>query len=151
MRRRLAIARRWRCSAGPRPSSRRSAAGPGPITCSTACSPGRPGQGRAGGHGLISAIGCFGLSAGCRALCTGAFAAAAANLAPGGRFIGADWVRSGLLIDREGHDNRYVSPALTAACAERAGLSTLALARVPIAGDPYYKNSVTVWAFGRAG
>jgi len=106
------------------------------------------GPGRAGGYGLISAIGCFGLSPDADRY-AGAFAAAAANLAPGGRFIGADWVRSGLLIDREGHDNRYVSPALTAACAERAGLSTLALDRVPIAGDPYY-DSVTVWAFGRA-
>jgi SAM-dependent methyltransferase len=101
-----------------------------------------------GGIDLITAIGCFGLAAS-PALYLQAFAAAAANLAPGGRLIGVDWIRSALFVEREGHDNRYLGDALTAECGARATLKPLSLATVSIAGDDFY-DSLIVWAFERA-
>ena len=96
-------------------------------------------------YDLITAIGCFGLASD-SAHYASAFAAAVANLRPGGRFVGADWVRSPAFIEREGHDNRYVSAELTESCAAKWGLRTLDCTMVSIQGDPYY-DSVLVWAF----
>jgi hypothetical protein len=100
----------------------------------------------ANAHDLITAIGCFGLAPDADGYAN-AFAAAAANLMPAGRFIGADWIRSALFVDLEGHDNRYISAKLSAACADRAGLELLSLKEIQIDGDLYY-DAVIVWAFG---
>lgn len=99
----------------------------------------------ADGFDLVTAMGCFGLSRDA-AQYADAFAAAAAHVRPGGRFVGADWHRSPSFIAAEGHDNRYVSEALTTACARAAGLTPLSIRPVPIEGDPHYA-SVLVWAF----
>ena len=94
---------------------------------------------------LITAIGCFGLARD-PAHYASAFGAAAANLRPGGRFIGADWVRSAAFIEREGHDNSYISTALTERCGVAHGLSPLSCTRVTIQGDPWY-DAVIAWVF----
>jgi len=106
-----------------------------------------PAQPPGRGFDLITAIGCFGLAPDPTSY-TAAVAAAGANLAAPGRLIGADWVRSRLFIEMEGHDNRYLSPHLTTAGAREAGLSVLEMREVPIEGDRYY-DSVLVWALGR--
>ncbi len=94
---------------------------------------------------LITAIGCFGLAHDQMHYAT-AFSAAASNLRPGGHFVGADWVRSSAFVEREGHDNSYISAELTESCASRCGLRTLSCTMVNIQGDPYYE-AVLVWAF----
>jgi hypothetical protein len=99
------------------------------------------------GFDLISAIGCFGLATS-PTLYADAFAAAAGNLAPGGRLIGVDWIRSALFVEREGHDNRYLGEALAAECGAEARLKPLSLATVRIAGDDFY-DALIVWAFER--
>ncbi|RVG77997.1 hypothetical protein [Sinorhizobium meliloti] len=99
------------------------------------------------GYDLITAIGCFGLARGPKDY-EEAFAAAAKQLAPGGRLIGVDWIRSQTFIEKEGHDNSYLSSALTARCAWRAALTLLEASPVAIADDPYY-DSLIVWAYGR--
>ncbi len=101
------------------------------------------------GFDLISAIGCFGLAAS-PALYARAFAAAARNLAIGGRLVGVDWICSALFVEREGHDNRYLGEALAAECGARARLKPLNLATAPIAGDDFY-DALVIWAFEREG
>lgn len=101
------------------------------------------------GFDLMTAIGCFGLAPNADGYGR-AFSAAAANLSPGGCIVGADWIRSGMFIEEEGHDNRYLSPALTAACACEADLRMLSVTKVNIVDDPFY-DSVIVWAFKRPG
>lgn len=96
---------------------------------------------------LITAIGCFGLAADA-ARYEEAFLAAAARLEPGGRLVGADWIRSAAFIEKEEHDNRYLGCELSKRCAQRAGLATLSCQTVGIAGDPYY-DALIVWAFSR--
>lgn len=103
--------------------------------------------GEAAGFDLVSVIGCLGLASDPAGYET-AFRAAADNLASGGRLVGADWIRSSIFVASEGHDNRYLSPALTEGCAARLGLKRLQVDRVPIKGDPYY-DAVIVWAFAR--
>lgn len=103
----------------------------------------------AGRFDLITAIGCFGLARDAQGYET-AFRSAAAKLAPNGRLIGVDWIRSRRFIEMEGHDNRYLTPDLTADCANRELLRVLGLQKVNIEGDPYY-DSLIVWAFGRDG
>lgn len=99
------------------------------------------------GYDLITAIGCFGLASAPETYRT-AFGAAAARLAPGGRLVGADWIRSGAFIEMEDHDNRYLSAELSRDCARSCGLRALEAREVKIAGDDYY-DSVVVWAFAR--
>jgi SAM-dependent methyltransferase len=99
------------------------------------------------GFDLISAIGCFGLATS-PALYARGFAAAARNLAVGGRLIGVDWIRSARFVEREGHDNSYLGEALAAECGSRAGLKPLSLATAPIAGDDFY-DALIIWAFQR--
>ncbi|MEM0935712.1 MAG: class I SAM-dependent methyltransferase [Pseudomonadota bacterium] len=101
--------------------------------------------GYADGFDLTSAIGCFGLAPDA-ARYSQAFRAAVGNLRPGGRFVGADWIRSAAFVDREGHDNSYVAGCLTEACGVKAGLRPLTMERVAIEGDPSY-DAVLVWAF----
>ena len=99
------------------------------------------------GFDLITAVGCFGLASdaeGYRA----AFSAAAANMSAGSRIVGADWIRSSMFVDEEGHDNRYLSAQLTERCANALGLHLLEATRVSITGDPYY-DAVIVWAFAK--
>jgi hypothetical protein len=103
--------------------------------------------GRVNRYDLITAIGCFGLAPDAKRY-SAAFAAAAKNLSPSGRLFGADWIRSGPFIDMEGHENRFLGPALATECARKEGLSTLYVHQVSIVGDPYY-DYVVVWAFGR--
>ncbi|MDE3080695.1 MAG: class I SAM-dependent methyltransferase [Paracoccaceae bacterium] len=98
------------------------------------------------GFDLVTAIGCLGLAHDADHYAQ-AFLAGACNLRPGGRFIGADWVRSAAFVDIEGHDNGYVSASLTESCGERASLQLLSIENISIKGDPYY-DSVLVWAFG---
>lgn len=70
----------------------------------------------------------------------------ARHLAPGGRIVGTDWIRSQAFIDRDGHDNRYLDrPALERA-ADLAGLELLHGTRLPIRGDPLYDH-ILIWAF----
>lgn len=104
-------------------------------------------DGAGAGYDLITAIGCFGLSPNTAAY-SEAFQHAARNLAPSGRMIGADWVRSKKFIDIEGHDNRYIDRKLIEGSARNAGLKTLGMQAVTIEGDPYY-DAVIVWAYGR--
>lgn len=99
----------------------------------------------ADGFDLVTAIGCFGLAPD-PARYAAAFGAAAANLRPGGRFVGADWARSAAFVDREGHDNGYVSAALSERCGAECGLRLLNCTRIAIKGDPYY-DAVLAWAF----
>jgi hypothetical protein len=101
------------------------------------------------GYDLVTAIGCFGLAPDPDGYRT-AFAAAAERLAPAGRLIGADWIRSNAFIAMEGHDNRYLSADLSLACARSCGLNAINSTTVRITGDDYY-DSVIVWAFARGG
>jgi len=103
--------------------------------------------GAEGGFDLVTAIGCFGLAAS-PAHYARAFAAAAGNLARGGRLIGVDWIRSALFVEREGHDNGYLGAGLSAECGARARLKPLSLATLRIAGDDFY-DSLIIWAFER--
>ncbi len=97
------------------------------------------------GANLITAIGCFGIAPD-SAHYAKAFKAAAQNVRAGGRFIGADWVRSAAFVESEGHNNGYVSSELTKRCGDDCGLKLLECTHVPIQGDPNY-DSVLVWAF----
>lgn len=98
---------------------------------------------------LITAFGCFGMAPGaeCYVAC---FGHAAAHLAEGGRFVGADWVRRPEYIERDGHDNGYLDRALVARAAEAAGLRVLDCERAPIAGDPCYE-ALLIWTLGAPG
>ena len=105
--------------------------------------------GESSGFDLITAIGCFGLAADAERY-EEAFSAAAAWLEPGGRLVGADWIRSAAFIEKEEHDNRYLGCELATRCAQRTGLATLSCQTASIAGDPYY-DALIVWAFSRDG
>jgi len=100
-------------------------------------------------YDMITAIGCFGLAADADGY-ERAFSAGAKRLAPGGKLIGADWVRSNAFVRKEGHDNRYLGEKLALRCALNAGLAPLGIKTVTIAGDPYY-DAVIVWAFHHDG
>lgn len=68
----------------------------------------------------------------------------AAHLAPGGRAIGADWVRKAVYIESDSHDNSYLERSQVVAAARQAGLRALACCREPIADDPHY-DAVLCW------
>lgn len=93
----------------------------------------------------VTSIGCFGLAPHTRGYAE-AFLYAAKALRSGGRMIGADWIRSATFIEREGHDNRYLTASLVAACASEAALTPLEIAQIPISGDANY-DAMIVWAF----
>ena len=99
------------------------------------------------GFDLVTAIGCLGLAPNPDRY-TQAFLAGAHNVRPGGRYIGADWIRSPAFVNMEGHDNGYVSAFLTESCGRQAGLGRLCMMNISIKGDPYY-DTVLVWAFER--
>ncbi len=94
---------------------------------------------------LITAFGTLGIAPN-----ETAFAASveqiARHLAPGGRAIGTEWIRSPDFIARDGHDNRYLDKPVLEACARSSGLSLLDGTRLPIGGDPLYDH-ILVWAF----
>jgi hypothetical protein len=67
------------------------------------------------------------------------------RLRPGGKAIGADWIRSEKYIASAGHDNTYLSQDLVAAATGEVGLD-LTLSRLcPIAGDELY-DALIVWS-----
>lgn len=68
----------------------------------------------------------------------------AAHLAPGGRAIGADWVRKADFIERDSHDNSYLERSQVVAAASQAGLRALECCREPIVDDPHY-DAVLCW------
>jgi SAM-dependent methyltransferase len=98
---------------------------------------------------LITAFGNFGIAptperyAAC-------FGEIVRHLAPGGRAVGADWVRRPSFIAEDGHDNSYLAPALVALSGRQAGLTVLDCRQVAIAGDPQY-DGVICWAMARPG
>ncbi|MDA9484044.1 hypothetical protein XI07_18915 [Bradyrhizobium sp. CCBAU 11445] len=98
-------------------------------------------------HGLITAIGLFGL---CKSPERYAWALgnAAAQLAEEGYMIGADWVRSARFIDAEGHDNSYINEASIRRAADEHRLDVLSLSKVCIRDDPLY-STVFVWLMRR--
>lgn len=96
------------------------------------------------GFDLITAIGNFGLSPDAEAYkrCFGRLRPA---LKPGGRVVGADWVRSAAFIAEEGHDNAYVCEALARDAAVEHGFDVISCRHVAIQGDPLY-DAVVVWS-----
>jgi len=97
---------------------------------------------------LLTAFGLFGIAASAEGYAR-AFQHAARHLAAGGRAIGADWLRRPSFIAEDGHDNSYLTPALTRRAASRAGLRVLHCRQVPIAGDRYYR-ALICWALEKA-
>ena len=93
---------------------------------------------------LVTAFGSFGISATSEGY-EECFKYLAQHLAPGGRAIGADWVRWPSFIEQDGHDNSYLAASLTRHAAGAAGLEVLECRQVPIAGDPYYR-ALICWA-----
>lgn len=79
-----------------------------------------------------------------------ALEAAAAHLAPGGRAIGADWLRSVAFAESDEHDNSYLGRAQVLTAARRAGLRPLECSRQPIVDDPHY-DAVLCWALEKPG
>lgn len=69
------------------------------------------------------------------------------HLRPGARIIGADWIRSPLYVQQEGHDNSYVSEYLIHEGIRRAGCELLSYRHASICGDPLY-DAVIVWEAG---
>ncbi|MBM4792848.1 class I SAM-dependent methyltransferase [Streptomyces sioyaensis] len=67
------------------------------------------------------------------------------HVRPGGRVIGADWIRSARLITSEGHDNTYLTEELVATAVREAGLRLRASRLCPIKGDELY-DALIVWS-----
>jgi SAM-dependent methyltransferase len=103
----------------------------------------------AGRYDLVTAVGLLGLAPDALGY-KQAMKNLALSLGPEGWLVGADWVRSAMFRDREGHDNSYLSEMLTREAAEGAGLSVLRSVVSEIEGDPLY-DKVIVWVIRRDG
>lgn len=98
---------------------------------------------RGGRYDLVTAVGLLGLAPDAVGY-KQAMINLASSLGPEGWLVGADWIRSPLFRDREGHDNSYLCEALTREAAEGAGLCVLRSVVSEIEGDPLY-DKVIAW------
>lgn len=92
----------------------------------------------------VTAFGCFAIS-GSAAGYEDCFGNAALAVRPGGRIIGADWIRHRRLQRR---DYSFITEEDLAAIGARLELRVLHLRQVPVRGDGTYEN-VVLWAFER--
>lgn len=69
---------------------------------------------------------------------------ASAHLLPGGRLLGADWLRRPEFIASDGHDNSYLDERVIAEAAAKSSLKLVHCARADIAGDPHYRE-LLIW------
>lgn len=76
------------------------------------------------------------------------FAEIARHLRPGGRTIGADWLRRPEFMNASGHDNSYLDLPLVRSAIEDAGLRLLECEQIGIEGDQYYEG-IIYWAAAR--
>lgn len=103
----------------------------------------------AGRYDLVTAVGLLGLAPNAVGY-KQAMINLASSLSPEGWLVGADWIRSALFRDPEGHDNSYLCEDLTRDAAAGAGFSVLRLVVSEIEGDPLY-DKVIVWVIRREG
>jgi SAM-dependent methyltransferase len=95
-------------------------------------------------YDLITAFGNFGISRDAE-MYQQCFRNLTMNLNPGGRAIGADWVRRASFVEREGHDNGYLSVEMIMQTMKSTELTPVSCMRVELSDDPLY-GSVIVWA-----
>lgn len=93
-------------------------------------------------YDLVTAFGTLGICGNLQSY-TACFRELAAHLAPGGRAIGADWIRSPAFIAEDGHDNTYLTPAALRQAAYGSNLRLLDSQEIVISGDPLYAQIVT--------
>jgi SAM-dependent methyltransferase len=98
---------------------------------------------------LITAFGVLSIAPDPEAYAT-ALEEVAAHLAPGGRVIGADWVRKAAYIESDSHDNSYLERSQVVTAARQAGLRPLECCRQPIVEDPHY-DAVLCWTLEKPG
>ncbi|MCF1450575.1 methyltransferase domain-containing protein [Agrobacterium vitis] len=76
------------------------------------------------------------------------FAEIARHLRPGGRTIGADWIRRPEFMNASGHNNSYLDLSLVRSSIEGAGLRLLECEQISIEGDQFYEG-IIYWAAAR--
>ncbi|NKC19989.1 hypothetical protein CWC29_014325 [Pseudoalteromonas sp. S4498] len=96
---------------------------------------------------LVTEFGCFGISPSAEAFidCVGYVKPA---ITPGGRFIGANWVRSNHYVSLYGGKNSYLCTELIVSAAEIHDMELLHAEMIPVKGDPYY-DAVIVWVLNK--